>query len=164
MMRVSLAVLIAFVLVAVMLLNLPGNLYGAPGEDKAKVRDGGANVLPDLVVDAMSIEDTANTTCVANPSVLHLRARVSNQGSVPAASFVVTANGQRQSAAGLEAGATVWALFEHSGGGQYTAVVDADNQVDESDEGNNQTVQYVPIPTQLPPCIQKSLFLPQVSR
>ena len=98
----------------------------------------------------MRIELETGARCDYASTELGLHVLVANVGAGCAGPFVLEANGARQATYELlNAGAEK--LFWFTGGyvwpGENHAYVDVDHQVVESNEGNNELVQWLPIPT-----------------
>lgn len=90
--------------------------------------------------------------CIEAPGTLITRVCVRNQGTGAASQFVVREGSLQWQVGGLAPGNE--RCLEQEGGSGGTAVVDADNQVAESNENNNSTVLVVPTP---PPSCQPSI-------
>ncbi len=126
-------------------------LAGAQATRSAFVSAGG--LAPDLVVTGMVIELETGGSCAFTSTQLGVRVTVANQGAAVAGSFVVDVNGDQQTVSqGLAAGETLSLWFPGYQSGLNTAIVDATDQVAESDETNNQLSQTVPVPTLPAPC------------
>lgn len=120
--------------------------------------------LPDLVVQHMKI-DTRSTgvSCLTILEPLGVRVLIANVGDEAAGPFQLEVNGQRQSINGLASGQSLWIWFKGYRNMQTNlAVVDIDNQVQESDESNNQSAQMLPIPTPMPSCTQSPTAIPKI--
>ncbi len=114
-----------------------------------------ASPLPDLVVKSASIQTQAGGSCVAQlPLTLGVRVTVANAGAARAGPFVVDVNGARQTlSSGLEPGQTTSLWFSgYNYYGENTVMVDAEFQVEESNEDNNKESERIPIPTPPPTC------------
>jgi hypothetical protein len=111
-------------------------------------------LLPDLAIKSLKIELETGSDCDYRTTQLGVALVVENKGSGDAGSFVVEANGFRQTVeTGLAAGDTVSFWFEgYSRDGENRIVVDAASEVEESDEDNNLVSQRLPIPTLPLPC------------
>ncbi len=106
--------------------------------------------LPDLVPLTMWIEFESGSSCDWQNSRFGMRVVVANRGPADAGPFVVDLNeGQaRETAPGLAAGSeTRLFLYGYLAWEVNVLVVDAEDEVAESDEGNNTLALRVPIPT-----------------
>ena len=112
---------------------------------------GGPGNRPDLVITSIVFDGGTPVTCGAPPTNMGDRVYLRNNGNVNAGSFVVTLNGNRQTVSGLAAGQTTSVLFNVTVM-SASATVDADNQVAESNEGNNTFTASLPVPTSPPTC------------
>ena len=111
--------------------------------------------LPDLVVENMLIELETGGACDFPSTQLGVRVVIANVGSADTGPFVVDVNGSQQTVtSGLGAGESLslWFAGYAPGFGENTAFVDATFQIEESDEGNNQLSQVLPLPTLPLPC------------
>lgn len=120
--------------------------------------------LPDLIISDITYNG-GTPQCGTHPPDLGARVWVQNVGNAPAGPFVIDVNnGNQQTVDGLAVGEEMSLVF---GGvlGSVTAVADATNLVEESDESNNSFSTILPIPTQPPPCTptpSPQQFLPLV--
>lgn len=96
-----------------------------------------AQPIPDLVP-RTAVLQAQNGACVYAGNQAGLLVTVANAGTGPAAAFSVDMNGQRQTVAGLAAGATATVWFGNVAQGTNTIVVNSTMQVFESNVGNNQ--------------------------
>ncbi len=107
--------------------------------------------LPDLIISDITYNG-GTPQCGTHPPDLGARVWVANIGNAPAGSFVVEVNNTwQQTVEELAAGEQLSLVF---GGalGPVTAVADATNLLEESDESNNSFSTILPVPTQPPPC------------
>ena len=110
--------------------------------------------LPDLIIGHAKIELETGGSCAYASTQLGVRLTVENAGNADAGPFVIDVYGTQQAVdSGLAAGQTVslWQAGTHGGDGG-AIVVDATQQVVESDESNNSFAQMLPIPTLPIPC------------
>ena len=108
--------------------------------------------IPDLTLVSLKIELELPRSCTTTTQ-LGVRATVRNNGNAPAGPFVVSINGAGQSFYGLAPQGTLqpWAPgYNHPD--NDVAIADSQSQVTESNEGNNQLSQALPIPTLPVPC------------
>jgi hypothetical protein len=111
--------------------------------------------LPDLLVDhaRIAIPGFEGGCILGLPASLALHLCIKNQGGVAAGAFDVDVNDQFfDRVEGIDAGATVCALGPYTYPHDTHAVLDARQEVSESDEGNNEWSHFVPIPTRPPTC------------
>jgi hypothetical protein len=110
--------------------------------------------LPDLVVEHSQIELESGGGCDYASTQLGIRVWIQNAGGADAGPFVVEVNGVPQSvASGLAAGQDTSLWFPgYAQAGENTVRMDATDQVQESNEGNNLVSQMLPIPTLPPTC------------
>ncbi len=108
--------------------------------------------LPDLVVTDIVYEPGTPPQCGPHPEDLGTRVWIANNGSADAGTFVVMLNGVEQTVPSLAAGANT-SLFYGFNPPEAAAIVDVNNDVEESDETNNQLTKSLPVPTPLPPCV-----------
>ena len=119
--------------------------------------------LPDLVI-AIEVRLKSNPRivwgdgCIVSSSatlpfhVGEITAHVRNVGGVDAGSFTVQLNNTAtETVDGLKAGAYTTVVVSMSARSENVAVVDAGSSIDESDESNNTTETFIPIPTLVPP-------------
>jgi hypothetical protein len=108
----------------------------------------------DLIVSRMNIELERPGTCQEDSNPLGLRVEVRNEGDAAAGAFVISVNENEKTVNGLAPNTSASVFFAGlvPSGAATVAVVDADDQVAESDEANNSLEQFLPIPTPLPPC------------
>jgi len=107
--------------------------------------------LPDLIINDITY-NPGTPQCGTHPPDLGARVWVQNVGNAAAGSFIVEVNGSHQQTIdGLAPGEQTSLVF---GGvlNQVTAVADAANQIEESDENNNSFTTILPVPTLPPPC------------
>ncbi|HRQ39644.1 MAG TPA: CARDB domain-containing protein [Chloroflexota bacterium] len=107
--------------------------------------------LPDLIISDITY-NPGTWQCGTHPPDLGARVWVANVGNEPAGAFVVEVNNTwKQTVNGLAAGEQISLVF---GGalGSVTAVADATNLIEESNESNNSFSTMLPIPTLPPPC------------
>jgi hypothetical protein len=113
----------------------------------------------------MGITLESGGDCAYSSTELGLRVTFSNRGQAGAGAFVLAVNTTRKVIAeGLTAGEirSIWLpTFVYLG--ENVAIVDADNTVTESNETNNQLVQFVPIPTLPPTCTPTPTHTPTVT-
>ena len=107
--------------------------------------------LPDLVITSIVFDGGTPVTCGPPPSDMGDRVYIQNQGTAAAGPFSITLNGNRQTVNGLAAGQSTSVLFPVLVM-SASAVVDVDNQVAESNEGNNTFTVSLPMPTPPPTC------------
>lgn len=110
--------------------------------------------LPDLTIKHIKVELETGGACDYASTQLGVRVIVENAGDADAGSFAVDVNGARQAVdSGLAVGRTTSLWFGgYSLGGENTVVVDATNQVEESNKNNNSLSQMLPVPTLPPTC------------
>ncbi len=110
--------------------------------------------LPDLLIAYARIELESGGGCSDADAPLGVRIGVRNAGTASTGPFLVEVNGVSQTVmGGLAAGAELTLWFSgYIAGSENRAVVDAGQQVTESDETNNTLAQMLPIPTPLPTC------------
>jgi len=120
---------------------------------------------PDLVVESI-------THAPASPTIgqtIMFQVTVRNQGQASAGSFVVRLQGagpsQDRTVSSLAAGASTTLMFSlplSTSGETFTATADVNNQVAESDEGNNtRQVRIAPPPPQADLVVQEITYTPQ---
>jgi hypothetical protein len=109
--------------------------------------------LPDLVIAAVSIELETGGSCTFGSTQLGTRVVVQNVGLAPAGPFIVQVNNQQQIVPqGLAPGAIFSLWVPGYAAGDTVVIVDPIGQVPEVNEGNNQFVGPLPIPTLPPTC------------
>jgi hypothetical protein len=110
--------------------------------------------LPDLLIKSAQISLETGNACDYTSTQLGLRVWLENAGNAPAGPFTLQANDTQQSVPnGLAAGQTLSLWFaDYRSDSENTITVDLASQVEESNEGNNQFAQRLPIPTLPPPC------------
>jgi hypothetical protein len=110
--------------------------------------------LPDLVVTRMEITLKTGGACTSSSTQLGVRLWIENVGSAPAGPFTVDVNGTKQLVtAGLAPQETTSLWFPgYVTSDKNSAYVDAQLQVEESNEDNNLLSQRLPIPTLVPTC------------
>ena len=119
--------------------------------------------LPDLIVNGMWIQLETGDDCDYTSTALGVRVWVENTGGGDAFPFVVDVNGSQQDiSSGLEASQVIstWLADAYTWAAEYSAFVDATFLVEESNEGNNQLTQFLPIPTLPPTCTPTPTSLP----
>jgi len=118
----------------------------------------GVQPLPDLVVVRAQVELETGGACDYMSTQLGIRVWIENAGAAEAGPFVVQANdAYLEVPDGLAPGEKVslwFAGYVHDG--DNTVLVDATQQVDEIDEGNNRFSQRLPVPTLPPTCTPPS--------
>jgi CARDB len=141
--------LLAIVVLSIVFFALNSGVAG-PKAEAGVQRDN----LPDLVVSYMYVTFEAGNDCHWPGHPLGTRVWVQNKGSADAGAFdvalsVTTHSGQITVSSGLQAGqyTSVWFPFSGYIGNIYTATVDANSQVIESDENNNVLSTEVAVPT-----------------
>jgi hypothetical protein len=110
--------------------------------------------LPDLVVRHVKIGLKTGDACDYGVPTLGVWVVIENAGTVDSPSFVVQVNeGQQTVSLGLPSGQMTSLWFEgYAQSGENVVLLDADAQIEESDETNNSLSQMVPIPTLPPTC------------
>jgi len=109
--------------------------------------------LPDLLVSDLKVELETGGSCDFTSTELGVRISIRNNGGGDAGPFVVDVNGVQQTVAGLLAGQTTSLWFPgYAYASENRVIVDATNQVQESNKENNTVSQMVPIPTLPPTC------------
>jgi hypothetical protein len=109
--------------------------------------------LPDLAIRQVRVELESGGDCDGASGPLGVRLWIENAGQAEAGSFVVEVNGARQAVDGLAAGQTVdlwFAGYTHDG--ENVVVVNADDEVEESDKENNLFAGRLPVPPPPPTC------------
>ncbi len=112
--------------------------------------------LPDLAVSTISLQmmGQSNYGCVAAYGPYEIEAKITNQGTAPAAGIVVERlPGAQAAIAALAPGESQSVRFPAaSADGNYTVLVDPGNLIAESNEGNNSRGFLAPTPTPPPLC------------
>lgn len=121
--------------------------------------------LPDLVVRGLGITLETGGACDYGSTQLGVMAVIGNAGNAGAGSFVVEVNGARQKVIpGLAVQQTIFLWFPgfvyH---GDNVAFVDAECEIEESNEENNLVVRWLPIPTLPPTCTPSATPTPTPS-
>ena len=108
---------------------------------------------PDLVVQFMSITLETGGSCAYTSTTLGVRVFVRNDGTYPASTFAIDANGvQQNTSTTLGPGAVTSLWFAGYLSGNNSAFADATFLVIESNEANNGLTQFLPVPTLPPSC------------
>ena len=110
--------------------------------------------LPDLALRAVTIQFETVGPCYEPGAPLGIRVEIENIGAADAGPFIVEVNGvQRLVPEGLLAGRMISLWFaEYRYPDANSVLIDATAMVQESDEGNNNLSQPLPIPTPPPVC------------
>jgi subtilase family serine protease len=119
-----------------------------------------AETMPDLLIANIYLEMQGRTGyCVDSYTPYEIRVAVRNAGDAPASAFQVALNSHQQLIPqGLPAGQSGELHFTLSASdGQYEAVVDPGNQVQERDESNNRAAYQAVTPTPPLLCTGKPL-------
>lgn len=110
--------------------------------------------LPDLVVESARITIPGFTgRCLSGGSVsLSLEICIANRGTA-AGSFNLTVNGAHFARVdGIDTSETVCVFGRYTYPQDTTIFLDDENEIEESDETNNETTRFVPIPSRPPSC------------
>lgn len=109
--------------------------------------------LPDLTVNWMNIELETGGSCNYTSTSLGVRTEIGNIGNADAGSFILDVNGVQRSIPDLDAGSSSRHWFGgYNYGYENVAIIDALQQITESNETNNELRQMLPIPTLPPTC------------
>jgi tricorn protease-like protein len=110
-------------------------------------------LLPDLVIQSVSIVGDSISDCPSPYQKFSSRVRIKNKGEGPAGPFIVRLNlDQQLIAKGLQSGENVELVFPDYVS-SVKALVDATSLVVEQDETNNQVIQIFSRPTIAPRCL-----------